>query len=66
VGEVRWGRFDKRDVRAFGTKVEGFSCRKVFVGPRKAEGLQAGDVEVLGPEDLRDMAKAHAARGSDQ
>jgi hypothetical protein len=66
VGEVRWGRFDKRDVRAFGTKVEGFSCRKVFVGPRKAEGLQAGDVEVLGPEDLREMARAHAAKEGSQ
>jgi len=56
VGEVKWGRAGRSDVGRFLGKVEGISCRKVFVCPRR---IEAEGVEVLTPGDLVGMAREH-------
>ena len=58
VGEVKWGVYDRADVAAFARKVEGMSCRKMFVTRSPKGPRSLGDVEVLGPRDLLDIANA--------
>ncbi len=50
VGEVKWGRANKKDIDNFRKKTEDFYCRKIFFTKRKIRSN--GDIEVLTPEDL--------------
>ena len=56
AGEVRWGRFNAEDVKAFSSKVEDLDCRKVFVVPRARSINAVRDVEVVGAGALVEMA----------
>ena len=57
VGEVKWGKYDQGDVAGFARKVEGMSCRKVFVARSPKAPRRVGDIEVMGPGDLLDIAR---------
>lgn len=60
VGEVKWGAFDKSDVRIFAEKVSGLSCRKVFVSRAPKGPKRVDDIDIIGPKDLLEMARSHA------
>jgi len=56
VGEVKWGRYDNRDVMAFQKKVDDFDCRKVLVVRKKGavgKGIDVLDAGRLVKESTR-------------
>lgn len=61
VGEVRWGKYSKKDVRDFSDKVEDMGCRKAFIVPKVTTSKEVAGVDVLGAEDLVNIA--HRWRG---
>ena len=62
VGEVKWGRYDRRDVKVFADKVEDLTCRKVFITKRVTSKGRVDDVEVLDASGLIDLATSHGKR----
>ncbi len=53
VGEVKWGRIKKEDIRNFIQKVDRFGCEKVIFSKFKPRGNIPGDIRILTPEDLK-------------
>lgn len=56
VGEVRWGRYDGRDVKKFLEKSSFIEAERVFVTKKKKEEYASG-VRIMDAKDLVDMAK---------
>ncbi len=57
VGEVKWGRYTKKDLANFASKVEDWDCRKVLVVPKASKDRTFQGIEVLDVSDLIAMAE---------
>jgi AAA+ ATPase superfamily predicted ATPase len=53
VGEVKWGKYGKKELAAFAGKVSGFDCPKYFVARKKAEKIRG--VELVDAAGLLKM-----------
>jgi hypothetical protein len=62
VGEVKWGRFTKRDLSNFASKVEDWDCRKVVVVPKAPKDRTFNGIEVLDASDLVAMTERFQGR----
>ncbi len=52
VGEVRWGKYTRRDVLDFDHKVNDLGCRKVFIVKKRTGKEWVNEVEVVEAADL--------------
>ena len=61
VGEVKWSKYDGRDIDRFMEKVKDLDCRKVFVVKKRTSSVDARGLEVLDAKDLVALAKKNHA-----
>lgn len=62
VGEVKWGRYDRRDVKVFADKVEDLTCRKVLITKKVTSKGKVDEVEVLDASALIGLATSRGKR----
>ncbi|MCU0800076.1 MAG: AAA family ATPase [Candidatus Thermoplasmatota archaeon] len=54
VGEVKWGKYDKKDLGRFIDRTSDLGCPRVLI--TKKDGIRSDEADIIGPKGLIDIA----------